>query len=188
MKKLSFVEQSRLEMKEFGRKAIDELLIVLDSEIEAPKDKFGQEIEHKFLAVVKSREQVYLSVCEIMKIEGIDRTSDLEYKQKVIKGLTTTWHELTKIICRPINSSLINIDSNLKDEFDGYDEAGTVFTNRTTDDYLSSISKSKEIAHKLSYQILDRIESLENPELLNEQKRNNKNKNNAYAVEGYVRK
>ena len=38
-----------------------------------------------------------------------------------------------------------------------------------TDDYLSSISKAKELSAKVAYQILDRIEKLENPDRINEE-------------------
>ena len=38
-----------------------------------------------------------------------------------------------------------------------------------TDDYLSSISKAKELSAKVAYQILDRIEKLENPDKVSEE-------------------
>ena len=38
-----------------------------------------------------------------------------------------------------------------------------------TDDYLSSISKAKELSAKVAYQILDRIEKLENPDKISEE-------------------
>ena len=42
-----------------------------------------------------------------------------------------------------------------------------------TDDRLSSISKAKVLAAKLSYQILDRIEKMNNPEAIQVEELNN---------------
>ena len=100
--KRDFVEQGREEMHDFVVKAINDLLAILDSKIEYPTNKDGAVLEHKLFAVVQSREQVFKSATSLMDLIKLDESSDQKYKNKVIEGLKTTWHELTILTTRDI--------------------------------------------------------------------------------------
>lgn len=166
----TFVEQGREEMEDFVIKAIDDLLAILDSKIEFPIDSEGYIQEHKMFQVVQSREQVYKSVCELMDEIKIDDSKDQSYKNKIIKGLETTWHELTKVATKDIGEykvsldELLLIDVRLTDE-----EKKQKARESVTDDRLTSISKAKVLSVRVSYQILDRISLLEDPDGANDE-------------------
>lgn len=166
-----FVEQGRYDMHDFVVKAIDDLLAVLDSKIEFPVDNDGYVLEHKMFAVVQAREQVYRSAGELMDEIKIEDSNDQAYKNKIIQGLKTTWRELTAIATRDIGELkysleeiMSNMDRKLSDE-----EKKQRARESVTDDRLTSISKAKVLSVKLSYQILDRIALLENPDAANEE-------------------
>ncbi len=170
-KRKGFVEQGREEMHDFVVKAIDDLLAVLDSKIEFPVDKDGYVLEHKMFAVVQAREQVYRSAGELMDEIKIEDSNDQAYKNKIIQGLKTTWHELTAVATRDIgelkyslDEILSNVDRSLSEE-----EKKQRARESVTDDRLTSISKAKVLSVKLSYQILDRIALLEDPDAANEE-------------------
>lgn len=169
--KRDFVEQGREEMHDFVVKAINDLLAILDSKIEYPTNKDGAVLEHKLFAVVQSREQVFKSATSLMDLIKLDESSDQRYKNKVIEGLKTTWHELTILTTRDIgeyNPSLEELNSENYKEL-SEEERKQKARESITDDYLSSISKAKELSAKVAYQILDRIEKLENPDKINEE-------------------
>ena len=169
--KRDFVEQGREEMHDFVVKAINDLLAILDSKIEYPTNKDGAVLEHKLFAVVQSREQVFKSATSLMDLIKLDESSDQKYKNKVIEGLKTTWHELTILTTRDIgeyNPSLEELLSNDYKEL-SEEERKQKARESITDDYLSSISKAKELSAKVAYQILDRIEKLENPDKVSEE-------------------
>ena len=169
--KRDFVEQGREEMHDFVVKAINDLLAILDSKIEYPTNKDGAVLEHKLFAVVQSREQVFKSATSLMDLIKLDESSDQRYKNKVIEGLKTTWHELTILTTRDIgeyNPSSEELHSENYKEL-SEEERKQKARESITDDYLSSISKAKELSAKVAYQILDRIEKLENPDKINEE-------------------
>lgn len=160
----NFIKQAKREMPDFIKQAIDGLLTKLDSKINYPM-KNGKVLESRLLKVVQSREQVYLSICELMDMISISTSNDVKYKKRIINGMITTWHELTEIICRDIGS----IEENETEE-------GLLFETEDgdiTDDHLSSISKSKVIASKLAEQIIDRIALLDDPDAVNDEKLKN---------------
>lgn len=168
-----FVKQGRVEMRDFVIKAIDDLLDVLDSAVEYPCDKEGRIVYTKLYPIVQSREQVWLSCTELMDMADIDNTSDKTYLEKITKGFETTWHEMTKIVCMDIGEYVPSLEElslgiNLSEE-----QKKQLARESVTDDRLSSISKAKVLAAKLSYQILDRIERLNNPEAVREEESNN---------------
>lgn len=163
-KQKSFVQQARSEMKEFIIKAIDDLLEVLDTPIVYPTNKFGEVVEHRLLAVVKSREQVFISASSLMDMAEIDKSNNTRYKNKIIKGLKTTWHELTAITCRNIGGQSLIEEQ----------EADASGRDLVSDDYMSAVAKSKEVSAKLAMSILDRIAMLENPDEVNTKKLENK--------------
>lgn len=153
-------------MPEFIKTAIDNFLKKLDSEIIYPRNKMtGKVVESRLLKVVQSREQVYNSVCELMDMINIDKNIDADYKRRIISGMTTTWHELTKIIVRrePFEEEFVEIEDEI---FDGDDVEGS----SVSDDHFSSISKSIVIASKLSGLIIERIALLDDPESVNDEK------------------
>ena len=155
----NFVQQGKAEMHDFVRKAIDDLLDVLDSAVEFPTDKEGKILYNKLFTIVQSREQVWLSCTELMDMAEIDRTSNKTYLNRIVRGFETTWHEMTKIVCMDIGEYQPNSESVLSLE-----DMKQLARESVTDDKLSSISKAKVLAAKLSYQILDRIEKLTNPD------------------------
>ena len=169
--KRDFVEQGREEMHDFVVKAINDLLAILDSKIEYPTNKDGAVLEHKLFAVVQSREQVFKSATSLMDLIKLDESSDQKYKNKVIEGLKTTWHELTILTTRDIGeynpSSEVLLSNDYKELSE--EERKQKARESITDDYLSSISKAKELSAKVAYQILDRIEKLENPDKVSEE-------------------
>ena len=169
--KRDFVEQGREEMHDFVVKAINDLLAILDSKIEYPTNKDGAVLEHKLFAVVQSREQVFKSATSLMDLIKLDESSDQKYKNKVIEGLKTTWHELTILTTRDIGEYNPSSEELLSNDYKELSEEERKQKAREsiTDDYLSSISKAKELSAKVAYQILDRIEKLENPDKVSEE-------------------
>lgn len=168
----AFITKAKKEMPDFIKKAIDDLLGILDSEIIFPTDSKGNVQEGKLLKVVQSREQVYASVSSMMDIINIDTSNDKSYKKKVISGMVTTWHELTKVITRNIGyidplAELVNGEKMTDEEKRKYERESV------SDDYLSSVAKSKEIASKLAQQIIDRIALLDDPDAVNDNKLKN---------------
>lgn len=163
-----FVKQGRDEMNDFVRKAINDLLAKLDFPINLPTDRDGIEKDNKLYTVVQSREEVYKNVCDLMDLIKLEESDDQDFKNKIIKGLKTTWHELTKIATRDIG----NIEQFMNEDEEELrmspEEAKIFASKRVTDDIMTSIAKAKFLAAKLSYQILDRIELLENPDAVND--------------------
>lgn len=171
-----FVKQGREEMYGFVTKAIKDLLEKLDSKIKLPTNKDG-EMENKLYAVVQSREEVYRSACELMDLISLEDSEDQEFKDKIIRGLKTTWHELTKIVTRNIGISDVLsleewVNSDDSENIDrvrmNSDEIKKHAMEQVTDDVMTSIAKAKYLASKVSFQILDRIEMLENPDAIND--------------------
>lgn len=165
-----FISQAKLDMPEFIRKAIDDLLEVLNSPIVYPTNfRTGLVNESRLYIVVKSREQVYLSVCELMELIEIDQSNDVEYKEKIIEGLKTTWHEMTAITTRNIGY----IDPFSQDEYGKMmteEERKQLERESVSDDYMASIAQSKEVSAKIAKKIIERIALLENPDAINEEK------------------
>lgn len=170
-------------MHDFVIKAIDDLLDILDSPIAYPTTKAGKVLEHKLFSVVQSREQVHSSACGLMDLIKIQESEDQDYKDKVIKGLKTTWHELTLITTRDIgaNDSLL---TEMEEDEDGEihflsaDQKRKKARESITDDYMTSVAKAKELSAKVAFQILDRIQLLENPDAVNEEIINRKQTSN----------
>lgn len=135
-----FIIQGRKNMNKYVTKSINDLLKVLNSPIVFPTDKLGNIQEQRVLHVVKSREQVYLSTVNMIALIEIDSSIFLN---SIIKGLKNTWTELTNIITRNIG---------------GNDEEVSPLIDDTL---LSNISQAKELASKLAFQILERIELLQ---------------------------
>lgn len=161
-------------MHEFVIKAIDDLLDILDSKIEYPTNKEGYVLEHKLYAVVQSREQVHSSAGALMDLINLHESNDQEYKNKIIAGLKTTWHELTRITTRDIGArELISGEMEVGDDgslrmMSAHEKRKRAREN-VTDDYLSSVSKAKELSAKVAFQILDRIALLEDPDAVNDE-------------------
>lgn len=163
-----FIKKAKKEMPDYIKTAIDNLLKKLDSEINLPKNLQGKVVESRLLKVVQSREAVYIAICELMDMINIDKNIDSNYKQRIIDGMTTTWEELTKIIVRsePFKEEFLEIED--ETFLDDDPESGSV-----SDDHFSSISKSIVIASKLAKQIIERIELLDDPETVNNEKMEN---------------
>lgn len=159
--KTNFVKQGKEEMNEFVIKAITDLLKVLDSRVVFPTDMYGVVQEHKLLAVVKSREQVYKSTMSLVDLIQIDNSVFLN---QIIRGLKTTWHELTKITTRNIGGY-----SAIDDEYASVEIKEQLARESVEDDRLSSIAQAKELSAKVAFQILDRISLLEDPEGANDE-------------------
>ena len=162
-------------MPSFIKKAIDDLLDVMDSNIVYPKNKNGQVLENKLLTIVKAREDVYNELCGLMDLISIDQSSDSKYKSKIIKGLKTTWHELTRITCRSIGGES-SVDFTNYTQYDEPEEDLECYGSRqlTSDDNLSSIAKSKGLSARVATKIIERIELLEDNESVQRQKIENK--------------
>lgn len=188
--KEDFVKKGKKEMPEFVTKAIKDLLEKLDSKIVIPKNKDGFELENKLFAVVQSREEVYKGICELMDLIDLDQSKDQKFKDKIIQGLKTTWHELTIIATRDIG----NIEKFTEDEIIDYEsedhsnlsreEIRTMAYGSVTDDIMTSITKAKVLASKVSFQILDRIALLEDPDAAKEEILKNSQSSN--IIENYV--
>lgn len=180
----NFIKQAKKDMPDFIKKGINDLLAILDSNIILPTDGNGNVQEGKLLKVVQSREQVYLSVSNMMDTININTSNDKAYKKKVINGLVTTWHGLTEVITRNVGyidplSELINGDKMTEEE------KRRAERESVSDDYLSSIAKSKEIASKLAQLIIDRIAMLDDPDAVNDDKLKNVSIEN--IIEQYAR-
>ena len=176
-----FVEQGKKDMPDFIIKAIDDHLDILNSKVEFPYDKEGRVIYNKLFAIVQSRENVWMGTTELMDMAEIDRTSNKNYLKKIESGFETTWHEMTKIVCMPIGEYVPSTHEELSNE-----EIKKLARETVTDDRLSSISKAKVLAAKLSYQILDRLELLRNPDKVNESKMSNESAGS--IIERYAKK
>ncbi|HAY3553741.1 hypothetical protein [Elizabethkingia meningoseptica] len=174
-KRQSFTEQAKSEMPSFIKKAIDDLLDVMDSNIVYPKNKNGQVLETKLLTIVKAREDVYNELCGLMDLISIDKSSDTKYKSKIIQGLKTTWHELTRITCRSIGGES-TVDFTNYTQYDEPEEDLECYGSRqlTSDDNLSSIAKSKGLSARVATKIIERLELLEDKESVQRQKIENK--------------
>lgn len=144
----NFVDKGRYEMLEFVEKGIKDLIEVLDSPINYPKSN-GVIQEHRLLAVVKSREEVYNRAMNMIDLINI---GSHRFLQDIIKGLETTWHELTKIIVWDISRSGSEIIES---------DTGFEIKEEVQDNYLGSIAQAKELASKVAFNILDRIEKLQ---------------------------
>ena len=161
----SFIIQGRKNMNKYVVKSINDLLKVLNSPIVFPTDRKGNIQENKVLQVVKSREQVYLSTVNMIALIEID--SEL-FLKSIVKGLKNTWTELTKIITRDIGAN-----DNEDDEEVEID-----------DTLLSNISKAKELASKLAFKILERIELLQMTDI--EKKENIEKSLSVSTIEKYA--
>ena len=161
----SFIIQGRKNMNKYVVKSINDLLKVLNSPIVFPTDRKGNIQENKVLQVVKSREQVYLSTVNMIALIEID--SDL-FLKSIVKGLKNTWTELTKIITRDIGAN-----DNEDDEEVEID-----------DTLLSNISQAKELASKLAFKILERIELLQMTDI--EKKENIEKSLSVSTIEKYA--
>ena len=150
---INFVDKGRYEMLDFVEKGINDLIEVLDSPINYPRDKEGNVQEHRLLAVVKSREQVYVEAMDMIDMINI---GSHRFLKKIIRGLQTTWHELTKIVVWDIS----RIPEVEKDELDAM-SALLAGNADIQDNYLGSIANAKKLAAKIAFNILDRIEKLE---------------------------
>lgn len=166
MAKQSFSQQKKEEMYGYVIKAITDLLEVMKSPIVYPKDRYGFVMENKLLSVVKAREDVYTSMISLIDLIEIESE---KFRKEIISGLKTTWQELTNITTRDIGS----IDENNEGEIDETDKL--IGRESVEDNYLSNISKAKLLSAKIAYQILDRIEEIENPEILAQHKINQSN-------------
>ena len=174
-KQSSFVTAGRRQMNRFMTKSIDDLLAILDSKIVFPLDKNGNVLWNKLYAVVASREQVWNSATELMDMAEIDRSSNKAYKDKIVKGFKTTWSEMVNIM--QMNIGTVNYSELYSEEDDdpnplnvySEDEFRAASRVSVTDDKVSSVAKAKVLAAKLAYQILNRIDSIENPEKVNEE-------------------
>ncbi|TXG86143.1 MAG: hypothetical protein E6R13_00910 [Spirochaetes bacterium] len=161
----SFIIQGRKNMNKYVVKSINDLLKVLNSPIVFPTDRKGNIQENKVLQVVKSREQVYLSTVNMIALIEID--SEL-FLKSIVKGLKNTWTELTKIITRDIGAN-----DNEDDEEVEID-----------DTLLSNISQAKELASKLAFKILERIELLQMTDI--EKKENIEKSLSVSTIEKYA--
>lgn len=174
-KQNNFVTSGRRQMNGFMTKSIDDLLAILDSKIVFPKDNNGDIVWNKLYPVVASRDQVWNSTTELMDMAEIDRSSNKAYKDKIVKGFKTTWGEMVNIMQMNIGS--VNYSELNTDEDDdpnplnvySDDEFRSASRLSVTDDKVSSVAKAKVLAAKLAYQILNRIDSIENPEKVNEE-------------------
>lgn len=176
-------------MHDFVIKAIDDLLNILDSPIEYPRNKHGIVLEHKLFAVVQAREQIHTSACGLMDLIKIHESHDQQYKDKIIGGMKTTWHELTLITTRDIGTDDLLLSEMEEDEFGrmkllSADEKRKRARESVTDDYMTTVSKAKELSARVAFQILDRIELLENPDAVNEEIINRKQTSN--IIERFV--
>lgn len=168
MKNSTFTDMAKADMPKHIRKAIDDLLEVLNSEINYPRDKLGEVIEFRLLKVVQSREQVVKSIFVLMDMVQIDKSSDVKYKDKLINGFKNTWHELVQITIRDIGGVMemdLDVQESLPDAIS--------LSNTISDDYLSVISKSKEVSAQICTQIMQRVAILEDPEKANKEKLDN---------------
>lgn len=181
-----FVEQGKKDMPDFIIKAIDDHLDILNSKVEFPCDKKGRVLYNKLFAIVQSRENVWMGTTELMDMAEIDRSSNKNYLKKIESGFETTWHEMTKIVCMSIGEHIPSMDQLPSEKELSEDEIRQLARESVTDDMLSSISKAKVLAAKLSYQILDRLELLRNPDKVNEAKMNNESSGS--IIERYAKK
>lgn len=169
-----FVALGKTTLDKNTKKAINDLLSVLDSKIIYPKTKEGDINETRLLAVVKSRGQVYNSFVRLADKIGLDRSTDTDLKSRVIKGLKTTFDEMNSIIIRDIRKDWTQIFADDDPEAtEALQKLMDVATNDISDDYLSVIAKTKEEAVFLNDKILDRIQLLQNPEAMTREKLEN---------------
>lgn len=169
-----FVALGKTTLDKNTKKAINDLLSVLDSKIIYPKTKEGEINETRLLAVVKSRGQVYNSFVRLADKIGLDRSTDTDLKSRVIKGLKTTFDEMNSIIIRDIRKDWTQIFADDDPEAtEALQKLMDVATNDISDDYLSVIAKTKEEAVFLNDKILDRIQLLQNPEAMTREKLEN---------------
>ena len=169
-----FVALGKTTLDKNTKKAINDLLSVLDSKIIYPKTKEGEINETRLLAVVKSRGQVYNSFVRLADKIGLDRSTDTDLKSRVIKVLKTTFDEMNSIIIRDIRKDWTQIFADDDPEAtEALQKLMDVATNDISDDYLSVIAKTKEEAVFLNDKILDRIQLLQNPEAMTREKLEN---------------
>lgn len=167
MAKKSFATLKKAEMPTLIIKAIEDLLGVMKSPIVYPTDQWGYVQENKLLSVVKAREDVYVNMTNLMNLIEIENET---FKQDIIEGLKNTWEEMTIITTRNIGNYDFGVV--MKDENGrplSEEEKKEKAREMIEDNYLSNISKAKYLSAQVAYQILERIEELENPEeLMNE--------------------
>lgn len=146
----SFSQDGKKKMVKYTIKAINDLLAILNSPIVYPTDEDGNVMEHRLLAVVKSREQVYVSTMNMMRL--IEVNND-KFIHEIIKGLKNTWIELTNITTRDIGST---VSESLRKDLKTNDSRHEI-----QDNYLSHVAQAKELSAKVAFNILERIDMLE---------------------------
>lgn len=171
-----FIKTAKADMRDYVIKAINDQLAILDSKIEPPKNRDGEIMENKLISCVTARESIYNDVCHLMDLIGITNSRDQNYKNKIIKGLKTTWEELTKITVWDIGNYEFGQKTDVDDDtmISESDKKQFALEN-VADNIRASVSSAKRQAAQLCYKILDRIELLENPEKAKEEILNKKN-------------
>lgn len=181
MAKISFSDTAATQLLKNGKKAIDDLLAVLNSDIIYPTDKEGFVKEERLLAVVKSREQVSITVFNLMELIQVDKSRDTALKNKLIKGFKNTFEQLNAIITRDIRIEYVVDEPEAEAAIEkllnklagtGEDESESGPSN-VSDDYLSSIAKAKETAYRICKMLIDKIALLEDADAVNNEKINN---------------
>lgn len=172
-----FIKNAKSDMRDYVIKAINDQLAILDSKIEPPRNVQGEIMENKLISCVTARESIYNDVCHLMDLIGITNSRDQNYKNKIIKGLKTTWEELTKITVWDIGNYEFGQKSNEEDDDTSISESDKkqFALENVADNIRASVSSAKRQAAQLCYKILDRIELLENPEKAKEEILNKKN-------------
>ena len=155
-----FVKKGKVTLRESTIKSINDLLGVLDSKINYPRNKDGSINEARLLAVVKSRGEAYNAAISLADEIELDRSTDTNLKNKFINGLKTTFNEMDDILKRDIRG-----DAQIGEEGEGGSEI--------TDDYIALLSKTKKEAYLLNKQILERISQLDDPDAINTHKLDN---------------
>lgn len=173
-----FLKKAKSDMRDYVIKAIDDQLSILDSKIEYPRNYQGEVMENKLLSCVAARESIYDDVCRLMDLIGIVNSKNQSYKNKIIKGLKTTWEELTLITVWNIGNYEFGQKS--KDDNDDDDtkisetDKKQFALESVADTIRASVSAAKRQSAIVCYKIMDRIELLENPEKAKEEKLNKK--------------
>lgn len=169
MAKSKYISDKRIEINSAIEFAIEEHLLVLNSDIILPEKKVNGVYkinEVRLLPTVKSREIVYNNLISLLDNPDVSPSIKSKAEPKTIKGLKKTMDEvIEKIIRRPLR-----VDQEV---IDVIEDTLPMIVEETSDDIISSISNAVKVAIDLVISIKDKIAILEDPETHKKEKIDN---------------
>lgn len=191
---MTFLDRTEKGFIKSVKTGIEEFLKYLNSNIELPLDKEGNVNETKLANVVESREDCVNSVYALMDEINSKEKLSKSFESKIISGLEKTYYGLLEIIERPMprldaDDPITDDDIKNLDTEEFYDKVGNQHQKNLekaiqallgggkpnyTDDKIKSIAKAKRVATKVCNGIRTRITQIQDSEIINKQKVENK--------------